>query len=161
MLALQQTLRLISNPMNRDAPKPMRGSRVEKAPWQFSLRGLFVITAIVALCLGTGFYFPTAVAVVVACGLAQAAVVLAIDWLIRPARRRSLAVVIPGFWMLFGGACWMLVGGVLLVIGYLQLGQQIEPNSQHHMWLVAPVLMAAGMYCWYFAFRNWRKMTAR
>jgi hypothetical protein len=127
--------------------------RIVKTPWQFSLRGMFVLTAIVALCLGTGYYFPTAVAIVVVCGVAQAAIVTAADWLIRPAHRRSLALVTV--------VTWLILGGGLAVVGGWRMFRLIGADGETSEWLIACSFVIAGIFCGYIAWNRWRTLTER
>jgi hypothetical protein len=147
--------------MSRDDPKPTPTSRLEKPPWQFSLRELFIVTAIVALCLGIGYLFPTTVTIVVMCGVVQAAIALAADWLIRPTRRRTLAFVTVAVWTTLGAVCWLLLGGTLLLTGYLELDRDSNPDRIRGALITAIWLATAGACSWFLAFRNWRKMSAR
>jgi hypothetical protein len=97
--------------------------------WQFSLRGMFVVTGIVATCLAAGYYFPTTVPVLVLIGLAQAAIVFAGDWLVRPTNRRTLAIVVALSWLLFGST--------FILIGVFQLYRCIRGNAEEWMWMAS------------------------
>jgi hypothetical protein len=115
--------------------------------WQFSLRGMFVVTGVVAACLAAGYYFPTVVLVIVLLGLTQAAVAFAGDWLIRPANRRGLALLVA--------VSWLLLGSAFVLVGCVQLYRCIRGDVADWMWAVAFSFIAVGLYSHYLAYRRW------
>jgi hypothetical protein len=111
---------------------------------------MFVVTGIVAACLAAGYYFPTAVLVVVSLGLMQVGIVVAGDWLIRPANRRRLALVIS--------AAWLLLGCMSAFIGCFVLLRSIRAGADDSVWAASFSFLAAAIYFHYVAYSRWRKM---
>ena len=122
------------------------------APWQYSLRGLLIFTAIVSVCLAIGVYFAGAMAVIVTFGVIQAATLLAADWLIRPANRRSLAFVTA--------ASWTILGSGLLMIG-LREAYKLNTNKTDLAWYSTIGLIIGVRFCFVLATRRWRQLTGQ
>jgi hypothetical protein len=73
--------------MNRDINNPLRESPSDRTPWQYSLRGLLIVTAVVSIVLAIGVRFAGLMYVLGALVVIQVATILAADWLIRPQHR--------------------------------------------------------------------------
>jgi hypothetical protein len=127
---------------------PIRRQWRDSMRWQFSLRGMFVVTGIVAACLAAGYYFPTAILVLLLLGLTQAAIVFAGDWLVRPTNRRPLAIVVALSWLLFGST--------FTLIGVFQLYRCIRGNVADWLWMASLSFLAVGMYSCYLAYMRWK-----
>jgi hypothetical protein len=115
--------------------------------WQFSLRSLFIVTTVVSVCLAISVHLAGLMAIVAVVGLIQAGMLLAGDWLIRPANRRALAFVTAG--------SWMVLGSGLVILGCYAIYEARGPGS-----LFGYLLPAAAAGCYYVAFHRWRKLTA-
>src|SRR3954463_8190863 len=76
--------------------------------WQFSLRSLLIATTAVSVVMVLGMYLVGIAFVVFGIVLIQATILLAGDWLIRPANRRLLAFVTAGSWMVAGSGLLMI-----------------------------------------------------
>jgi hypothetical protein len=137
--------------MEQLADKPRFESRPERLPWQYSLRGLLILTAIVSIALTVGIYFAGALFVLGVIALVQGATLLAGDWLIRPQNRRALATATAG--------SWMILGSGLALIGGCQLYVLLRDDGSAAAWAFALCLAAAGLYCVYVAANRWRRLT--
>ena len=119
-------------------------------PWQFSLRSLLVVTAIISVCLAIGVHssgFIFAIAVMV---LIETATILSIEWLARPRNRHALAFVTAGSWIVLGSL--FVVLGIRLAYGIVGTGHQSLMRS------VGLGIAAAGVFCYYIASRRWRRL---
>ena len=121
-------------------------------PWQYSLRALFVLMAVTSICLAIGVQFAGVMAALLVFGLIQAALLLAADWLIRPANRRWLALVTA--------TSWTIVGSALFILGTRQVSQLSGGGDKRLAWTGATALIAVGALCYLVAIRRWRQLTS-
>jgi hypothetical protein len=133
-----------------DADKLQFTSSASRTPWQYSLRGLLIVTTVVSICLTVGVYFAGVLFVLGFIALIQVATLLAADWLIRPQNRRALAVVSAGSWLILGSGL-VLVGSRLLYL-------LVRDDGGIAAWVVAVCLATAGLYCFYIARNRWRRL---
>lgn len=119
--------------------------------FQFSVRDLLVTTAIVSVCLAAGIHFIGFMAVVGTLCVAQVAVLLASDWLIRPENRRALAFATAGIWAILGSGLLLLSLPVIF-----QLTD--TPGSRASATLAICLTLGAGL-SYFMAVYRWRKMT--
>ena len=135
--------------------QPNEDLRVETSPknepWQFSLRSLLIVTAVVSVCLAIGVHFAGAMAVVIAFGAIQAGMLLAADWLICPAQRRVLAFVTAG--------SWSILGSGLIVLGGREAYQLSGTTDEGISRISALCLIIGGAFCYYVASKRWRRLT--
>jgi hypothetical protein len=131
----------------------LRVQRPVPMEWQFSLRSLLIVTAAVSVVMVLGMYLVGVAFVVFVIVLIQATILLAGDWLIRPANRRLLAFVTAG--------SWMVAGSGLLMIDLEVMWDILFGITFIEMWAGVVVLsfMAAG--CYWFAWRSWKRLTAQ
>jgi hypothetical protein len=92
-------------------------------------------------------------AVVILVVLVEVAVLLAAEWLIRPANRVALAFATAG--------SWIIVGSGIAIIGISQLAVAMESTDADKSWALGAGLVAVGVVCWLVAARRWRQLTAR
>jgi hypothetical protein len=122
-----------------------------RTTWQYSLRGLLIVTAVVSIVLAIGIHFAGVMLVVGVMALIQVATLLASDWLIRAQNRRALAAVSSG--------SWIILGSGLVVISGQQMYGLIGTNGSVEARVFAACLLAAGAYCCYIARKRWRRLT--
>ena len=123
-----------------------------KAPrWQFSLRSLLVVTALVSVCLAIGVHFAGFMFALVLIGLIQAATLLSADWLIRRENRRALAFVTSG--------SWIVLGSGLVILGGREMFSLLGAKGETAAWMFSSGLVATGAYCYYLASKRWRSLT--
>jgi hypothetical protein len=139
--------------MVRDPESPRSAVPPERTPWQYSLRGLLIVTTLVSICLAVGTYFAGVMFVLGVIAAIQVATLLAADWLIRPQNRRALAAVSSG--------SWMILGSGLIVIGARRLYLLLRDDGGAAAWIFAMCLAAAGFYCFHVAANRWRRLSGQ
>jgi hypothetical protein len=137
--------------MNRDINNPLRESPSDRTPWQYSLRGLLIVTTVVSVVLAIGVRLAGLMYVLGALAVIQVATILAADWLIRPQHRWALAMVSAG--------SWIALGTGLALIGGMQLYRLTGSGAQAEAWIIAWCALAAAAYCYSIALRRWRRLT--
>ena len=133
------------DPLNRQFPP---------APtWQFSLRTLLVVTALVSVCLAIGVHFAGFMFALVLIGLIQVATLLSADWLIRPQNRRALAFVTAG--------SWIVLGSGLVIVGIREILMRIGIDRGAAGWIFAAGMVLLGVSCYYIAAKRWGRLTSQ
>ena len=127
------------------------GDSSSKRAWQFSVRSLLIVTAIVSICLAIGVHFAGVMFALAVAAAVQVVMLISADWLIRPQNRRALAFVTAGFWIALGSA--LLVVGVRAV--FVFDGTKSEPAR----WMFAWLLVGIGIFCYYVAAKRWRRLS--
>jgi hypothetical protein len=120
--------------------------------WQFSLRGLFILTTILCAYLALAAALPLDEFVLLSVMLFLVAVLLSVEWLIRPANRHILACVTAGLWMFFGIA--------LLIISIAIAMALITAGSDDSVWLAVVLFTLMAIACFRVGRRTWRQLTA-
>jgi O-antigen/teichoic acid export membrane protein len=139
---------------NHDDPtaNESAGENSISAPsWQFSLRSLLIVTAIVSVCLAIGVHFAGVMFAIGVAAMVQVVMLLAGDWLIRPENRRALAFVTAG--------SWIVLGSGFLVVGARDIVTRIDTGSDSAVWIFASCLIGIGVVCYYVAAKRWRRLT--
>jgi hypothetical protein len=127
--------------------------------WQFSLRGLLISTTIVSACLALGTYLAGIAFAVFVLVLLQVLLLLSIDWLIRPANRRLLAFVTGGTWMLTGSGLLAIAAKLMLSVPAANtVSSDVNPEV---LWSLGLVLAPAAVFCYWFGWRRWRRLSAQ
>lgn len=121
--------------------------------WQFSLRGMLLLTTIVSICLAIGVHFAGFMAVFIAIGVVQVAALLSADWLIRPQNRRALAFVTA--------SCWIVIGSGLFLGALRTIATAVLADQDSWGWLFASLLIVAALACFYLALQRWRKLAVQ
>jgi hypothetical protein len=121
--------------------------------WQFSLRSLLLATTVISICLAIGTYFAGVAFAAFVLVLLQVAMLFSVDWLIRPANRRVLAFVAAGSWIVLGS-------GLLIVSVSLAYGP-ISAGNRNGVWIAIVFLSLAVPFCYLFAWRRWKRLTAQ
>ena len=131
--------------------EPSANTEPPAAPvWQFSLRTLLIVTALVSVCLAIGVHFAGFMFALVVIGLIQVATLLSADWLIRPQNRRALAFVAAG--------SWIVLGSGLLIVGVREFFLFYGTKSEPAKWMFTWCLVGAGVSCYYIAAKRWRRL---
>jgi hypothetical protein len=131
--------------------EPSANAQPPAAPvWQFSLRTLLVVTALVSVCLAIGVHFAGFMFALVVIGLIQITTLLSADWLIRPENRRALAFVTAG--------SWIVLGSGILIIGIREVFLGIGTDGDAGAWIFAWCLIVIGLGCYYIAAKRWRRL---
>jgi hypothetical protein len=120
--------------------------------WQFSLRGLLITTTVISDGLAIGSYLAGVAFIIFAVVVIEAATLLSVDWLIRPANRQLLAFVTAGSWMLFGS------GLAIMAIKFAY--ELVEFDKPQVMWAAICLLAFTAVCCYGFGWRRWRQLTA-
>ena len=123
------------------------------AEWQFSLRSLLLVTTVVSICLAIGTYFAGVAFAAFVLVLFQVAMLFSVDWLIRPANRRMLAFVAAG--------SWIVLGSGLLTVSFSLAYGRISAGDRSGAWIAIMFLTLAVPFCYWFAWRRWKRLTAQ
>jgi hypothetical protein len=127
--------------------------------WQYSLRGLLVSTSIVSACLAVGTYLAGIAFAIFVLVLLQVALLLSVDWLIRPANRRLLAFITSGTWMLTGSG--LLIIGATLILGFRTGGTLSKSVGPEVLWTIGLIFAPAAAFSYWFGWRQWRRLTTQ
>jgi hypothetical protein len=122
-------------------------------PWQYSLKGLFIVVAVVSICLAIGVHFAGWMFLLLAFGVIQAGTLFAADWLIRPQNRKWLAIVTAISWTIVGSG--FLALGTRAAYGVPYAGITRLSAS------VGILLITAGVICYGVVFRQWQQLATR
>jgi hypothetical protein len=131
--------------------------RTDRAPvpreWQFSLRSLLLVTTAVSICLAIGTYFVGIAFAAFVIVLLQVVMLFSVDWLIRAANRRMLAIVV---------ACsWIILGSGLLLVSFSLAGGRLAAGDRSEVWIAIMVITLTAPICYFFAWRRWKRLTAQ
>lgn len=129
------------------------GPLLHRPRFQFSVRDLLVATTIASVCLAIGIHFLGFMAVVGTVCIAQAAVLLASDWLIRPENRRSLAFATAGIWAILGSG--------LLLLALPAIFQAFDPASSRASATLAICLTIGAGISYFMAVYRWRTIAKK
>jgi hypothetical protein len=142
---------MVQDMMIKDTQDSLIKPASERTPWQYSLRGLLIVTAIVSVVLAISIYFAGVLFVLGVIALIQAATLLAADWLIRPENRRVLAAVSSG--------TWMILGSGVMIIACRQAFLMMRDDGNWTVALFTTSLAAtAGLCCCTVAANRWRRL---
>jgi hypothetical protein len=84
--------------------------------------------------------------------MVQAGILLAGDWLIRPANRRALAFVTA--------SSWIVLGGGVLILGCRAIYDSVTAAKGGGIgWILGYGLLVAAAACYWQAAHRWRKLT--
>ncbi|HEY3393835.1 MAG TPA: hypothetical protein VGK58_14080 [Lacipirellulaceae bacterium] len=142
-----------SNRRRAGSDDSIDGEFASTPTWQFSVRTLLIVTALVSVCLAVGVHYAGFMFALVVIGLIQVATLLSADWLIRPQNRRALAFVTAG--------SWIVLGSGLLIVGAREILLRVGINSGIAGWIFACSMVMIGIYCYYIAAKRWRRLTSR
>jgi hypothetical protein len=120
--------------------------------WQFSLRSLLITTTVISIVLAVGTYLAGVAFVIFAAVVIEAATLLSVDWLIRPANRQLLAFVTAGSWMLFGSG--------LAILACKFAYEIVAFDKPQEIWAAVFLLAFTALCCYGFGWRRWRQLTA-
>lgn len=121
--------------------------------FQFLVRDLLVATTIASVCLAIGIHFFGFIAVVGTVCIAQVAVLLASDWLIRPENRRALAFATAGIWAVLGS-------GLLLLALPAIFAATSQSSSRASVTLAISLIIGAGI-SYFMAVYRWRTIAKK
>jgi hypothetical protein len=120
--------------------------------WQFSLRNLLIAVTIISVWLAVGVHYVGFMFVLVPIIAVQAAMLLALDWLIRPQNRRALAFVTAGSWAVIGSGLLVLLGSTLLN------EQALLSRSEAGTRVLEACLAVGGLVAYVVAAKRWRQL---
>jgi hypothetical protein len=132
----------------RDSKRSIVESGDDNAPWQFSLRNLFLFVTFVSVLLGIGVYYGGIVVALIAICVTQAALLFSADQLIRPSHRRALAFVTS--------AAWAILASNLAVVAFIVVFQAVV-YSDALRWILAACLWITGAFCFALSSLRWRQ----